>query len=65
MSLDKFLLTSSFNKFLLASLSVAALTVAGRADSVAPFGIASAYNLVALGTVDAHGATPMAGTIST
>lgn len=36
-----------------------------HADSVAPFGVASAYNLVALGTVDSHGATVLAGTIST
>ena len=41
------------------------MTLAARADSLAPFGIASAYNLVALGTVDSHGATLIAGTIST
>ncbi len=41
------------------------MTLSARADSLAPFGIASAYNLVALGTVDSHGNTLIAGTIST
>jgi choice-of-anchor A domain-containing protein len=36
-----------------------------KADGVAPFGAASAYNLVALGTVDAKGNTIIAGNIST
>ena len=36
----------------------------GRADS-APFGVASAFSLVALGTVDSHGNTVLAGTIGT
>src|ERR1035437_2468792 len=36
-----------------------------RADSVAPFGVASAYSLLALGTVDSHGNTVIAGNIST
>lgn len=36
-----------------------------KADGVAPFGVASAYNLVALGTVDSHGNTVIAGNIST
>jgi choice-of-anchor A domain-containing protein len=36
-----------------------------KADGLAPFGVASAYNLVALGTVDSHGNTVIAGNIST
>jgi choice-of-anchor A domain-containing protein len=50
-----------------AVLLVAALCVAPaicKADAV-PFGSASAYNLVALGTVDANGNTLIAGTIGT
>lgn len=36
-----------------------------KADGVAPFGIASAYNLVALGSVNSQGNTVLAGNIST
>ncbi len=45
--------------------ALAALPSICRADGVAPFGVASAYNLVALGTVDSHGNTLIAGNIST
>ena len=43
----------------------AALPSVCKAEGVAPFDIASAYNLVALGTVDSHGNTLIAGNIST
>ncbi|MCU1322053.1 MAG: hypothetical protein JWM43_1702 [Acidobacteriaceae bacterium] len=46
-------------------LTMAAGAAAAHADSLAPFGVASAYNLVALGTVDSHGVTVIAGTIGT
>src|ERR1700754_1144252 len=36
-----------------------------KADGVAPFGVASAYNLVALGTVNSQGNTIIAGNIAT
>ncbi|WP_157466694.1 choice-of-anchor A family protein [Edaphobacter aggregans] len=45
--------------------ALAALPSVCKADGVAPFGVASAYNLVALGTVDSHGNTLIAGNIST
>jgi choice-of-anchor A domain-containing protein len=45
--------------------ALAALPSVCKADGVAPFGAASAYNLVALGTVDAKGNTIIAGNIST
>ncbi len=49
----------------LLAASLAALSSVCQADGVAPFGVASAYNLVALGTVDSHGATVIAGDIGT
>jgi choice-of-anchor A domain-containing protein len=50
--------------FLLSLLGLVLISVAARADSVNPFGAASAYNLVALGGVNTHGVA-VAGTIST
>jgi len=47
------------------AVTLAALPSVCKADGVAPFGVASAYNLVALGTVDSHGNTVIAGNIST
>jgi choice-of-anchor A domain-containing protein len=52
-------------KLMIRTLIVGSMTLFAHADSLAPFGIASAYNLVALGTVDSHGAALIAGTIST
>ncbi|HTF70773.1 MAG TPA: choice-of-anchor A family protein [Edaphobacter sp.] len=52
-----------FHFFLAASLVV--LPSLCKADGVAAFGVASAYNLVALGTVDSHGNTVISGNIST
>ena len=51
-------------KFLLLSASLSLFAGICHAESM-PFGIASAYNLVALGTVDANGNTLIAGNIST
>ncbi|HEU4636554.1 MAG TPA: choice-of-anchor A family protein [Edaphobacter sp.] len=45
--------------------SLAVLPNLCKADGLAPFGVASAYNLVALGTVDSHGNTVIAGNIAT
>ncbi len=52
-------------KVILSSVALVSLSIPMWADSVAPFGVASAYNLVALGTVDSNGATLLHGTIST
>jgi choice-of-anchor A domain-containing protein len=49
----------------LLAVTLATLPSVCKADGVAPFGVASAYNLVALGTVDSHGNTVIAGNIST
>jgi choice-of-anchor A domain-containing protein len=49
----------------LLAVSLVVLPSLCKADGVAPFGVASAYNLVALGTVDSHGNTVIAGNIST
>lgn len=49
----------------LVALSLLVLPGLCKADGVAPFGVASAYNLVALGTVDSNGNTVIAGNIST
>jgi choice-of-anchor A domain-containing protein len=51
-------------KFLLLSASLSLFAGVCHAETM-PFGIASAYNLVALGTVDANGNTLIAGNIST
>lgn len=51
-------------QLLLIPVGLFAVVGAGYADTV-PFGVASAYNLVALGTVDANGNTVLAGTIGT
>jgi len=51
--------------FVLFAAALAAIPSVCKADGVAPFGIASAYNLVALGTVDSKGNTVIAGNIST
>jgi choice-of-anchor A domain-containing protein len=51
-------------KILLLSASLSLFAGVCHASSM-PFGIASAYNLVALGTVDANGNTLIAGNIST
>ncbi|HEY0161873.1 MAG TPA: choice-of-anchor A family protein [Edaphobacter sp.] len=51
--------------FSLVAATLIALPSICKADGVAPFGIASAYNLVALGTVNATGKTVIAGNIST
>ncbi|WP_263367640.1 choice-of-anchor A family protein [Edaphobacter bradus] len=51
--------------FLLLTASLAAIPGVCKADGSAPFGVASAYNLVALGTVDGHGNTVLPGNIST
>jgi choice-of-anchor A domain-containing protein len=54
------------NKFLfLFAASLAVLPGMCKADGLAPFGVASAYNLVALGTVDSHGNAVIAGNIAT
>jgi choice-of-anchor A domain-containing protein len=45
--------------------SLAVLPSLCKADGLAPFGVASAYNLVALGSVDSHGNTVIAGNIAT
>lgn len=50
--------------FLLSLLGLPFVSVAARADSVNPFGAASAYSLVALGGVNTKGAA-VAGTINT
>src|ERR1700710_2212816 len=55
----------SLSKIILSTVALVSLTATMRADSVAPFGVGSAYNLVALGTVDSNGATLLHGTIST
>jgi choice-of-anchor A domain-containing protein len=52
----------SINKLALTVLFLGLLSTGALADSVAPFGVASAYNLVALGTT---GSSPIAGTIAT
>lgn len=57
MIIKKFLLTA-------AVLSLPLSASVSHASSL-PFGVASAYNLVALGTVDSHGNTVIAGNIST
>lgn len=49
----------------LVAASLAVLPGLCKADGLAPFGVASAYNLVALGTVDSHGNTVIAGNIAT
>jgi choice-of-anchor A domain-containing protein len=49
----------------LVAASLAVLPGLSKADGLAPFGVASAYNLVALGTVDSHGNTVIAGNIAT
>ncbi len=49
----------------LAAVILGSLPVVCKADGVAPFGVASAYNLVALGTVNSQGNTVIAGNIST
>jgi len=50
--------------FLVSLLGLSLVSVAARADSVNPFGAASAYNLVALGGVNTKGVA-VAGTINT
>src|ERR1700709_2212362 len=45
--------------------TLASLPAVCKADGISPFGVASAYNLVALGTVDSHGDTVISGNIST
>jgi len=52
----------SINKLVLFVLFLGFLSTGALADTVAPFGVASAYNLVALGTT---GSSPIAGTIAT
>ena len=52
----------SINKLAVTVLFLGLLSTGALADTVAPFGVASAYNLVALGTT---GSSPIAGTIST
>jgi choice-of-anchor A domain-containing protein len=54
----------NIQKILLLSASLSLFAGVCQAASM-PFGIASAYNLVALGTVDANGNTLIAGNIST
>ncbi len=49
----------------LLAAALAALPSVCKADGIAPFGVASAYNLVALGTVDSQGNTVLPGNIST
>jgi len=51
-------------KFLLLTVALSSFAGISNAASM-PFGVASAYNLVALGTVDANGNTVIAGNIST
>ena len=51
-------------KFLLFTLALSSFAGICNASSL-PFGVASAYNLVALGTVDSSGNTVIAGNIST
>lgn len=55
----------NIRSLVLFAAALAALPSVCKADGVAPFGVASAYNLVALGTVDAKGNTIIAGNIST
>jgi len=55
----------SLSKLLLCALLFSLVASTAKADSVAPLGVASAYNLVALGTVSANGVTILKGTIST
>ena len=52
----------SINKLALTVLFLGLLSTGAFGDTVAPFGVASAYNLVALGTT---GSSPIAGTIGT
>ena len=53
------------SKVVLFAAVLAAFPRLCHADPIAPFGVASAYNLVALGTVDSQGNTVIAGNIST
>lgn len=55
----------NIRSLVLFAAALAALPSVCKADGVAPFGVASAYNLLALGTVDAKGNTIIAGNIST
>ena len=61
--------SSIFKSFVLGTFSFGALLVsmvpsAAYADPIPPFGAASAYNVVALGSVDAQGNTLLTGNIS-
>jgi choice-of-anchor A domain-containing protein len=63
--LPKCIMSRISKALLLTSLAVVSLVPLAHADSFGPFGVASAYNLVALGTVDSLGATLIKGTIFT
>lgn len=51
-------------KVVLMAASLTAMSSVCLADPVSPFGVASAYNLVAIGTVDQYGNTVIAGNIN-